>query len=63
MMNYAMAAEECSARKYREFAALTQDVGTRAMLETIAAEEDKHLSSLAKAGPVIRLNYLGGVFS
>ena len=48
MMNYAMAAEECSARKYREFAALTQDVGTRAMLETIAGEEDKHLSSLQK---------------
>lgn len=48
MMNYAMAAEECSARKYREFAAMTQDVGTRAMLETIAGEEDKHLSSLQK---------------
>ena len=48
MMSYAMAAEECSARKYREFAALTQDAATRAMLETIAVEEDKHLSSLQK---------------
>ena len=48
MMSYAMAAEECSARKYREFAALTQDAATRAMLEAIAGEEDKHLSSLQK---------------
>ena len=48
MMNYAMAAEECSSQKYRQFAALAQDADTRAMLETIAGEEDKHLSSLQK---------------
>ena len=48
MMNYAMVAEACSSQKYRQFAALAQDADTRAMLETIAGEEDKHLSSLQK---------------
>ena len=33
---------------HQQVEALAQDADTRAMLETIAGEEDKHLSSLQK---------------
>lgn len=50
MMNYAMAAEECSARKYREFAALTR-TSAPAPCWKHRRGRGQALSQLAKAGP------------
>lgn len=47
MLRFAMNAETTSARKYREFAQLTDDEQARSTLLTIAAEEDRHLGDLA----------------
>lgn len=46
MLRFAIRAEAASARKYREFAALAADKQTRAALELIASEEDRHLLDL-----------------
>lgn len=46
MLSYALEAETASAKKYREFAALTEDECARSTLLLIAAEEDKHQRDL-----------------
>ena len=50
MLRFAMRAEETSARKYREFAALASASDAREALERIAAEEERHLDDLRAQG-------------
>lgn len=50
MLRFAMRAEETSAHKYREFAALASSSDARETLERIAAEEERHLDELQTQG-------------